>query len=261
MGAGSGRAGDGGCAHRRCPLLGGMRRVVRCPLSKGVPRLRTAHEDGRRELRHSGGMGNAMATLRGGWGKLPGADAYGGQHRHDEQLRREEDRRHPGPHCLPVPGEGALKQFGGAYEVVHHATFLEELVRDRKPKLGAGCAGSGSRSTIRRPSRALQRRVRRAAQRLVAAVSGSQPVEMPRSHDRSFCVVAGRRPRGVLEEEGMADGRTIERTEEALALRARCDRNRVSVLPTSDAHGWCEGEECGGAGGGEGYRRVAHRSR
>lgn len=119
------------------------------------------------------------------------------------------------PHCLHSLGK-EYRQFGGEYAVVHHSTFLNQLVQAGKLKPNRRQPAA---VTFHDPCYLGRYNDEYGAPRsLLAAATGSVPVEMRRSHDRSFCCGAGGGRMWMEEKEGKRVN--VERTEEALSTGA-----------------------------------------
>ncbi|HYL09027.1 MAG TPA: (Fe-S)-binding protein, partial [Candidatus Udaeobacter sp.] len=100
------------------------------------------------------------------------------------------------PHCFNSLGN-EYRDFGGAYEVVHHSEFLAQLVREGKLSVAAD-----DRTITYHDSCYLARHndVREAPRELVAAVG--KPVEMARNRERTFCCGAGGARMWMEEKRG-----------------------------------------------------------
>jgi Fe-S oxidoreductase len=116
------------------------------------------------------------------------------------------------PHCFNTLGN-EYPDFGGHYEVVHHTTFLAELVRDGKLSPAAS-----DRTITYHDSCYLARHndVRTEPRELVSAVG--KPLEMPRNGQRTFCCGAGGARMWMEEKRGRPINQ--ERVREAAATGA-----------------------------------------
>lgn len=94
------------------------------------------------------------------------------------------------PHCLNTI-KNELPDFGGRYEVVHHAELIARLVADGKLKPGAAEGLEGAAVTFHDPCYLARWNGVVEAPRQALQAAGIAPVEMPRSGRQGFCCGAG----------------------------------------------------------------------
>lgn len=120
------------------------------------------------------------------------------------------------PHCFHSLGR-EYKQFGGNYEVIHHAQMINELIFSGKIKLG----NSSVKKTLTYHDSCYLGRYNQIYEQprdILSSINNLEIIEMKRSKSRGYCCGAGGGRMFLEDEEG---GRVnIERTKEALETKA-----------------------------------------
>ncbi len=120
------------------------------------------------------------------------------------------------PHCFNIL-RNEYPELGGNYEVIHHTTFLQQLIDEGKIKLREGGNFNGKRITYHDSCYLGRANDIYEAPRKVLEILDAELVEMKRCGSNGLCCGAGGAQ--MFKEEEPGDKRiNIERTDEALEL-------------------------------------------
>ncbi len=122
------------------------------------------------------------------------------------------------PHCFNTL-KNEYPELGGNYEVIHHTTFLQQLINDGKIKLKEGGSFKGKKITYHDSCYIGRANNIYEAPREVLVSLDADLVEMKRCRTTGLCCGAGGAQMFKEPEHGKKDI-NIERTEEALATGA-----------------------------------------
>ena len=122
------------------------------------------------------------------------------------------------PHCFNML-KNEYKELGGNYDVIHHSSFLQQMIDDGRIRIEGGGVFKGKKITFH-DSCYLGRNggIYEAPRRVIEALD-AELVEMKRSRSNGFCCGAGGAQVFKEAEHGNKEVYT-ERTEEALATGA-----------------------------------------
>jgi len=122
------------------------------------------------------------------------------------------------PHCFNTI-KNEYPSLGGNYEVVHHATFLQELINEGKIKMKEGGEFKGKKITYHDSCYLGRSNNIYEAPRKVLETLDAELVEMKRCRTTGLCCGAGGAQMFKEPEKGKKDV-NVERTEEALGTGA-----------------------------------------
>ncbi|QEC69899.1 (Fe-S)-binding protein [Panacibacter ginsenosidivorans] len=121
------------------------------------------------------------------------------------------------PHCFNTL-KNEYPELGGNYEVIHHTTFLQQLINEGKIKLKEGGSFKGKRITYHDSCYLGRANNIYEAPRKVLEILDAELVEMKRCRTNGLCCGAGGAQ--MFKEDEPGDKRiNIERTDEALKLK------------------------------------------
>ena len=122
------------------------------------------------------------------------------------------------PHCFNTI-KNEYPELGGNYEVIHHSTFLQQLINEGKIKLEGGGAFKGKKITYHDSCFLGRANNIYEAPRAVLEALDSDLVEMKRCRTTGLCCGAGGAQMFKDAEKGKKEI-NVERTEEALSTGA-----------------------------------------
>jgi len=123
------------------------------------------------------------------------------------------------PHCFNTL-KNEYPDLGGNYDVIHHTTFLQQLINDGKIRIKGGGAFKGKRITFHDSCYLGRANGIYDAPRSVLEALDADLVEMKRCKSRGLCCGAGGAQMFKDAEKGNKEV-NIERTEEALELQPK----------------------------------------
>ena len=122
------------------------------------------------------------------------------------------------PHCFNTL-KNEYPELGGQYEVIHHASFLQQLIDEGKIKMTEGGTFTGKKITYHDSCYLGRANIIYAAPRKVLEALDMELVEMKRCKSNGLCCGAGGAQ--MFKEEEKGDTRiNFERTNEALGTGA-----------------------------------------
>ena len=122
------------------------------------------------------------------------------------------------PHCFNTI-KNEYPELGGNYEVIHHSTFLQQLINEGKIKLEGGGAFKGKKITYHDSCFLGRANNIYEAPRAVLEALDADLVEMKRCRTTGLCCGAGGAQMFKDAEKGKKEI-NVERTEEALSIGA-----------------------------------------
>jgi Fe-S oxidoreductase len=121
------------------------------------------------------------------------------------------------PHCFNI-FKNEYPELGGNYEVIHHTTFLQQLIDEGRIRLKESGGFKGKKITYHDSCYLGRSNNIYEAPRKVLELLDAELVEMKRCRSKGLCCGAGGAQ--MFKEDEPGDKRiNIERTEEALALQ------------------------------------------